>query len=370
MHVMLGLVCGGIASLPGLWPALSLTSNAADDVAAVANQVYVLQRLPHHLVLWAFSPFQLLAFCSLVLAWIAWPSVASIIGTSRSAMSANLTETSPTIARLNRVVLAALGLGLIGLTLSVVVATPDHPSIAVRLLRYYWFRTADVFLPIGVIVTLCQPVSIPLGKVTPVQWSTETNTPGSQPKWQRRWILVAGLIMWDLAAGYRAAQWDPRPPADRASLPADSDPERTLALYRNWQKVCDWIKQETPTDAMFLTPRAQQTFKWYAQRSEVANWKDIPQDNTSIVEWYQRIQDCGPFWVQDYPFVWQDPIRLHEIIEKYQVDYVVLPQYAYDLRRRFGMPLPYERVYPLSADEKTSYVVLKTNAWARRHAPD
>ena len=41
----------------------------------------------------------------------------------------------------------------------------------------------------------------------------------------------------------------------------------------------------------------QQSFKWYAGRSDVVNYKDIPQDPRSIVDWWRAINEiygAGP----------------------------------------------------------------------------
>ena len=46
-----------------------------------------------------------------------------------------------------------------------------------------------------------------------------------------------------------------------------------------------------PPDARFLIPRLAFTFKWYAGRGEVVNWKETPQDAASLVAWWKRIQD-------------------------------------------------------------------------------
>ena len=83
---------------------------------------------------------------------------------------------------------------------------------------------------------------------------------------------------------------DSRPRADQAALPNYADSEdRTMATYRNWLRVCEWIKNNTPADAQFITPDQQQTFKWYAQRAEVVNWKDVPQDAQAMVDWRGRV---------------------------------------------------------------------------------
>ncbi|MEZ6135797.1 MAG: DUF6798 domain-containing protein [Pirellulaceae bacterium] len=63
--------------------------------------------------------------------------------------------------------------------------------------------------------------------------------------------------------------------------------------HRDWLAACDWISKHTPRDSMWFTPRYQQTFKWYAGRAEVVCWKDVPQDNASVLEWYRRIQDTS-----------------------------------------------------------------------------
>jgi hypothetical protein len=33
------------------------------------------------------------------------------------------------------------------------------------------------------------------------------------------------------------------------------------------------------------------TFRWYAERADVANFKDMPQDSKSLVAWWERIVD-------------------------------------------------------------------------------
>src|SRR5204862_3510161 len=71
-----------------------------------------------------------------------------------------------------------------------------------------------------------------------------------------------------------------------------------LAEYRRrfteWKNLCRWIRAKTPPDAKFITPRNQQTFKWYAERAEVVTWKDIPQDAAGLVEWRQTLSEVFP----------------------------------------------------------------------------
>ena len=66
-----------------------------------------------------------------------------------------------------------------------------------------------------------------------------------------------------------------------------------LRDYAEWLDVCRWIadQRHTPRNARFIVPRVAYTFKWYAGRGEVVNWKESPQDAAGLHEWWQRIND-------------------------------------------------------------------------------
>ena len=61
-------------------------------------------------------------------------------------------------------------------------------------------------------------------------------------------------------------------------------------ILRSWRNVCRWVDEHLPETAIFLTPTTHQTFKWYGQRAEVVNWKDVPQDAENLIEWTERLQ--------------------------------------------------------------------------------
>lgn len=349
--VGLGILFGGLCSLAGLLPALSLSFGIPPEVNLAANSIYVLQRLPHHLVFWSFQPIQLVMHCGLIVAWLFVLTAAPRVAEDQPRTEAR--------SIMNELILAALGLAVIGLGLSLVVLF-EGPGrdLSIGLLRYYWFRSADVFLPVGVVLLMCQ-------------WACKPRKIGSENI--DRSIFRFGLrppiticlallcLTWE---GYRVARqvsFDNRPNADRASLPHDRDPQRTKAIFEHWRRVCLWIKSHTAKDALFLTPRSQQTFKWYAQRSEVVNWKDVPQDSRGLLDWQRRGQDCALFWSSDFGFAIQDPVAIHELTQKYEVDYVVMTQNAYELQQRFGRQLPYRLVYPKSPEQRSYYVVLRVD---------
>ena len=126
-------------------------------------------------------------------------------------------------------------------------------------------------------------------------------------------------------------------------------------------RTCIWIRENLPADALFITPYAQQTFKWYAHRTEVFCWKDIPQDATRIVEWDRRFRQLHQIQqgTELELLSFSDDVLL-DIAQEYAADYLVLPQRVYDLASRdpdVGKPR-FKLVYP-DAGVKASYVVLK-----------
>ncbi|MDQ2644399.1 MAG: hypothetical protein M3020_11325 [Myxococcota bacterium] len=58
--------------------------------------------------------------------------------------------------------------------------------------------------------------------------------------------------------------------------------------------LLDWMRNETPIDAVFLTPPDVDTFRFYGQRAIVVDWKSTPMVPGELVEWHRRLNDvCG-----------------------------------------------------------------------------
>ena len=88
--------------------------------------------LPHHLNPWKFPPEQLAPFAVLCVLWL-------VVG--------RVAPRDPPVRRLRGFVVAGLAIALAGMALSLLDFW-DRPTAA-GLLRFYWFRLADVALPIG-----------------------------------------------------------------------------------------------------------------------------------------------------------------------------------------------------------------------------
>jgi hypothetical protein len=280
-----GLLGGFALSLFGLVPSLRLVGGADPQAARTANLIYVFERLPHHL-----DPacFHLAPFLGLTVVWVAWRWLWPADRRSR--------RLSAFIA--GALVLAAAG-GAIRLTKGY------DPALAAGLLRFYWFRLADVAVPLG--------VAIAAPSLVVALWS-------ARPRLARG--LLAALVLAaaaDLGACARQRLTAARPRADK------------WMEYRQWRDVCQWITAsgQVPPDACFLTSRLAQTFKWYTGRAEVVTWKDIPQDAQSIVEWWRRLEDVHGPRSDDPAAVWFQPLalqgarRLRELGVKYHAGYVV-----------------------------------------------
>jgi hypothetical protein len=289
------LAAGFALSLLGLWPILGLTRGVEPEISRLSELCYF-ERLPHHLDFLAFKPEFVLRHGLLLAAWL---------------LLCRLNAPDPSLRRLRWFVAGAVSIGLVGIVLSL--ATYDHRDWGARLLRFYWFRLSDAVLPLGVALEAASLVG---------RRSETAAEPRRVPPNRLFWLGVSvslAVAFLNFSAGRLTST---RPRADK--------PDKTLNLGA-WRDVCGWIRQNAPADARFFTPRNSQTFRWYAERPEVGNWKDIPQDPRGLVEWRLRMQnlfyDGDPCaWRSWYESPGEKPTRqLVTLAAKYHADYVVCP---------------------------------------------
>ena len=219
----------------------------------------------------------------------------------------------------------------------------DWAQTSFGLLRFYWFRMADFAVPC---VT-----SLGLIALLQLLWRNSL--------WGRGVAIACGIAI-AVTLGWIDIDRhsDPRPRADRATLPNYADSEdRTMGTYRNWLRVCKWIKDNTPTDAQFITPDQQQTFKWYAQRAEVVNWKDVPQDAQAMVDWSRRVgwliepQRRPGLGLMDY-----SDLQLEDLAATYGATHLLVPQWQVDL---MVDECEFKQIYPVDPTTKATFVVFE-----------
>ncbi len=377
-----GLLGGFLLSLPGLLPAALLARGVDDEVLRMANQIYVFARLGHHLVPGRFLPADVVRFLLLTTVWIAF---------------CRLAPTSPGWRRLNAFVTGTLLLSVAGVVISV--ATGDRFALAAGLLRFYWFRLSDFGVPVGVAlggVSMLVWLSTVASRIRPLAdvrfWALPVLGPVAviavaaglarcgwawvqsvaQPEeitlaiamvvlwgaiWCRWWgrlglekagrwwigAALAGVLLLVLAAPAAHLAWY----AQLRCIPIAPRTDPSGWRYSAWRQACDWIAKhpdEIPPDARFFTPLHSRTFKWYTGRSEVANWKDVPQDAESIIDWWERINDMhttvSPAGAQTWyvSLAWsfhnREPDEIDRLRTKYGADYLLTtrrPQLDYEV---------------------------------------
>jgi hypothetical protein len=247
------VLAAGLAAL-GVVPALLLNQGAQYATVAEAARIYVFERLGHHLVLYKMRPEFIARFALLVLAWLFVDRQAS---DDRRLYPLRILA-GPSL------VLAVVG----GVVSAYALVTGDESVAAI--LRFYWFRLADVAIPLALTLG---------GAVLLARWWT------ARPSFAG-WVAIGALAACVLHfADVTLARMDDRRPL--------ADGPRKVVDYAAWRSACEWIdrNERIPRHARFLTPRMAHTFKWYAGRAEVTNWKDVPQDADGIVRWWQTLRD-------------------------------------------------------------------------------
>jgi hypothetical protein len=291
------LIAGGLVSLLGVWPALRLSAGADPEIVSEAHRIYVFERLNHHLVLHDFTWKYRLQFLGVLCAWLAtsWATRKVTRGPG-----------------LRKFILASLVIAIIGIAIDQ--ATLTRPDLAALLLRFYWFRLADMMVPIGLALGLAdvwEMISVRMGT-----WSRVRRVAAH--------CLFAALCLVPMTViGWLAVLhlYDRRSGSEIQAKMSQED----VGL---WREACAWIEQQTPANSRFLTPPLYQCFRWHAERSEVATWKDIPQSAADIVEWYERNRATQSWWAELRRSGYTPGVerRLRQLADRYDVQYIIVPR--------------------------------------------
>jgi hypothetical protein len=288
------VVVGGLAAAAaGVGPALGLMAGVDAATRAAATKIYVVERLSHHLLPRTFADGMIARHLLAVAVW--W-------------LLSRLLPATPPRRRIDTFTLAALAISAAGIGIALL--EPWAPATAYALLRYYWFRLADVAVPFALATTFAAVVADP---------ATCGRVLSARPAWLR--AATIALLVADLAG--QSLHW-PLPGRDSVAPRADA---RLSAAA--WADICSWVRDHTPADACFLTPRGAASFTWRTGRREVVSWKNSPQDAASLVEWRQRIVDCfsrsGSLVEMERSTVSLGPERVREVSARYGADHAVVP---------------------------------------------
>jgi hypothetical protein len=327
------------------WP-LAADWNTDPRVAAVADEVYVNHRLAHHLIFSAFPVGNIARFTTLTIIW--WLLAKWCLQNWKSYTRA--------FGKIHAFGIASLLISLIGLWLSAISdSSANQGEWATRLLKYYWFRLADFAIPFAASLTLGRIVS---------GWIVDGTQRARQIAAAVAMVLIGAACVSLVVERFS----DPRPVADQRSLPKfPEQPDKARQYHQKWKQVCHWIALQTPREAKFITPFQQQTFKWYSGRTEIVNWKDIPQDAASILQWRQRFDDLIlPQQQLELGLMSYPDAQLIALAKKHNAQYLVVPQWQVDQ----AGPSVLKQVYPDSTRVKSGFVVLQFDSAAVDRTPN
>jgi len=303
-----GLMAGGAISLLGLVPALALNSGvslADQDRGAV---IYVFQRLPHHLVPTRFAVERWWSFAGLL------SLAAGCIWMVR--VQFKFSDSEPSLggilrrfAILQQLAVAFLFVAIVGLMIDLVFSS-WATNWSAELLRYYWFRWNDVIWPTVITISLLLLIEFTRNK-SPFFIGVAVCA-----------LVLPGVFV--VGNQYIRHYSDSISPADQATLLLRNETRSVRnQVYSDWLDICAFIHANTPEDAVFLTPRFQQTFKWNTGRAEVVCWKDSPQDARGLIEWESRLLKVFPRDENGHGMPWSDRL-LYQLSNEYNIDYVLI----------------------------------------------
>jgi hypothetical protein len=270
-----------------------------------AAEIYV-ARLAHHLEIYKIAPSRVARFGALLVVWI------TLSLALRRSMSGGQRRMQSFVAATVLFALIGAGLDFFSIVLPVVM----------RLLRFYWFRLADVMVPIGVTLLMVSRLA-----------ARQTRFAGFDTAWVFcvTLILIVGCFVQD----FLTARSQLCPPAFVQGLGREIDAAEVTGHWHDWRDVCAWAARSTSRDARFLTPPASQTFKWYANRPEVAVWKDVPQDAAAIVRWRNRFDNVVASRIYSTYFA-PTSQSIRDLADRYEFQYIIIEH-----GHRISWPLVY-----------------------------
>jgi hypothetical protein len=192
------------------------------------------------------------------------------------------------------------------------------------LLRFYWFRLADVAVPLALAISTAAALAddATCRRLFPVPPA-----------------VIRGIASLLLAADVAAESnhW----PLPGRTVVARGDSKVEAAA---WADICAWARDHLPPGTCVLTPRGAASFTWQTGLPEVVAWKNSPQDAASLVAWRQRIIDCfsadGTMRDMERSTATLGAQRMRDVAFRYEARIAIVPLDAPGLAE-----LPFERLH-------------------------
>jgi len=295
-----GLLVGGCISLLGVIPALTLQAGQAPEIRSEAAEIYVFERLSHHLSPLHKSPEWIAERAgrhAIVVTLLVGLAAVRVVDLRRAGQKL---DEDPAL-RVTQFAVGAMALAMVGIAIEL--ALWSQPSLAAPWLRFYWFRLTDVATPLALAV---------LFSVVSERLFEEKS----------RWAVASLCVSLAMVGQFLTTQTQ-----DHYNEPiALSDAK--MKRPSDWIAACEWVRENTLHDALFLTPRHAQSFKWHASRGEVVTYKDVPQNASGLVEWRRRLYEVFKL-NGDSNGPWSETVeqlgttRIGQLAAEFQFDYVI-----------------------------------------------
>lgn len=139
-----------------------------------------------------------------------------------------------------------------------------------KFLQYYPFRFGDIMLPLNACLLGCCALEQAVG-ARPAGQATQRLRRVSL------WIVGAVCAAQSIVFVQQA-------------IALQDFPSRAQRIDRDGKELCEWIQQNTPRDAIFVTPPVElDNFHWLAERATIAKFKLVPPSSEGIPEWIDRL---------------------------------------------------------------------------------
>ncbi len=245
-------ILGSIFAIPAVAQQL-LSPELAASISPSASYIYVFLRLPHHLnpLSWQSIFWLSLIFYLCLFAW------------SLSSLKNRANRKGWQLADLRRFELAEFALmSMIPFGMGIIVSFFDTQG---RWLQYYPFRFGDVMLPIVTCLLLC----------CWLQSLTKNTT---------KWLTILLCLILSVQTAIFCQQ----------AIALQNFPAQAQNVDPQWKVMSNWIKVNTPQDAVVVSHPVELTnFTWLTERGTIAKVKLLPQTETQILEYFQRLDDLS-----------------------------------------------------------------------------
>ncbi len=318
------LIVGGTISLLGVYPGIALTQGVDATIVTAAERIYSYERITHHLLPSAFEAKWYWRHAALV-------AVTLLLMFQKNRIGIALRHDNAFLP-IHWFAVGSMGIAITGLFIGLVPSI--SPDGGARLLRFYWFRMTDAVVPLALALGWAR--SIEIGHLSKSQSAL-------------RMLIGVSTVVFASLSGMHSHQQSivSRSGHYASTIGLSTDSDNRDGVASDWIAVCEWIARTLPENEVLLTPRNQQSFKWYAGRAEVVNWKDVPQDAERLVEWSRRFFDVFPrrLGTVRVTIRYGDLMRFRE---EYNARFIVID------RRFSGRFLPLVQAYPLASDAPNS----------------